>query len=282
MYNNPMKKIILFFLFIITFPENSTPCTLWSASGKDFVKDGGTLIAKNRDWVPDHSQYLKNVTPKHGFRYFGLFAKGNDDPGLKAGINEKGLVVVSSSAGSVPKIDRNENNKTVGLMTKLLSDCESVDSVLKKEKLFIGAKNLMVADKNQVAIIEIGLNGEYSIRTEKNGTLTHTNHFIDDKMLKYNKKIGKSSSIRFNRINEILCNASKPFTLEDFIAFSEDQTGGPDNSIWRTGSSPKEEKTLSTWLVYLSGNDKIQVFVKIANPGEEKKIFTFKFEDLFK
>ena len=30
-------------------------------------------------------------------RYYGLFATGNEEPGLKAGVNEKGLVVVSAS-----------------------------------------------------------------------------------------------------------------------------------------------------------------------------------------
>jgi len=55
-------------------------------------------VVKNRDWWPDHRHEIKRVTPKPGFRYYGLFATGNDEPGLKAGVNEKGLVVVSATA----------------------------------------------------------------------------------------------------------------------------------------------------------------------------------------
>jgi hypothetical protein len=72
-------------------------CTLWAAVG-EATRGGGSLVVKNRDWRPDHRQEIKRVTPKQGFRYFGLFATGNDEPGLKAGVNEKGLVVVSATA----------------------------------------------------------------------------------------------------------------------------------------------------------------------------------------
>jgi len=32
-------------------------CTLWAAAGED--ASGGTIISKNRDWKPDHTQVLK-------------------------------------------------------------------------------------------------------------------------------------------------------------------------------------------------------------------------------
>jgi len=72
-------------------------CTLWATVG-EAARDGGSLVVKNHDWRPDHRQEIKRVTPKPGFRYYGLFAYGNDGPGLKAGVNEKGLVVVSATA----------------------------------------------------------------------------------------------------------------------------------------------------------------------------------------
>lgn len=52
-----------------------------------------------------HVQVLKMQRPTNGYAYFGLYAEGNDAPGIKEGINEKGLTVVTASAGTIPKPD---------------------------------------------------------------------------------------------------------------------------------------------------------------------------------
>ncbi|HOS76345.1 MAG TPA: carcinine hydrolase/isopenicillin-N N-acyltransferase family protein [Verrucomicrobiota bacterium] len=72
-------------------------CTLWGAAGVD--AGGGTIISKNRDWKPDHVQVLKMQRPTNGYAYFGLYAEGDDAPGIKEGINEKGLTVLAEKAG---------------------------------------------------------------------------------------------------------------------------------------------------------------------------------------
>jgi hypothetical protein len=277
-----MKKLLFMAFLCLTCSPNAFSCTLWSAHGDDWVKGGGALIAKNRDWIADHRQVLKLVTPKHGYRYFGIHAEGNDEPGLKAGINEKGLVVVSSTADSIPRKLRKESDRTKGLLVRLLNESDSVDSALKKERMFVGPRNIMLADKTKIAVIEIGLNGEYSVAVKQNGVLTQTNHYLDKKLLKFNEKTGDSSRRRQQRIAALLCNHAKPYSMDDFIAFSQDRNDGPDNSIWRTGSTPKKAVTLSVWIAYLPENGHPRLYVKLTNPKEEEKTSRLNFEDVFK
>jgi hypothetical protein len=89
--------VLLLIVPLLLGSRAAESCTLWAAV-REATRDGGSLVAKNRDWRPDHRQEVKRVTPKQGFRYYGLFATGNEEPGLKAGVNEKGLVVVSATA----------------------------------------------------------------------------------------------------------------------------------------------------------------------------------------
>jgi len=274
-----LTALLLFPLFL--FAQSAFSCTLWSAHGEGTVLGGGTLIAKNRDWVPDHRQILKTVRPKTGYRYFGIFAEGNDDSGLKAGINEKGLVVVSSTAGSIPKKIRREADRTKGLLTKLLRECDGIDAVLKKELLFLGPRNLLLADGKKIAVIEIGLHGEHAATIGQNGFLTHTNHYRDEKLLKYNWKIGESSGRRLERIEALLKDDAPPYSLDDFIAFSGDRSGGPDNGIWRTGGSPGKERTLSVWIVHSPPRSSPRLYIKIANPQEKEEVHRPDFRDLF-
>jgi hypothetical protein len=66
-------------------------------------------------------------------------------------------------------------------------------------------------------------------------------------MEKFNVIIGKSSAVRFDRIQELLGEKKGNFTPADFTAMSRDSVAGPDNSIWRTGSTPTTTRTLATW-----------------------------------
>jgi len=81
--------------------QPSEACTLWGAVGTA-VEGGGTLVAKNRDWAPDHFQELALLRPRRDFNRLVLRAVGGEEPGVKAGVNEKGLVIVSATANQVP------------------------------------------------------------------------------------------------------------------------------------------------------------------------------------
>lgn len=276
-----MKPLLLILFICLTGAAEALSCTLWSAHGNEWVSGGGSLIAKNRDWIADHRQVLQMVTPSQGYRYYGIHAEGNDEPGLKAGINEKGLVVVSSTAGSISRKRRKEADRTKGLLVKLLAANQSVDSALKKENLFVGPRNIMLADKTKIAVIEIGLNGEYAVAVRQNAFLTQTNHYLDAKLLKFNENRGESSHVRRQRIETLLRGGARPYAMDDFVSFSRDRHDGPDNSIWRTGSTPKKQATLSAWIVYLPENGPPQLHVRLANPGEEERTYRLSLDDVF-
>ena len=61
--------------------------------------------------------------------------------------------------------------------------------------------------------------------------------------------------------------------------FSE--SAGPDNSIWRKGSSPRATRTLATWIIFQPVSGKAVLYVKLANPREEIRENRYFLEDLF-
>jgi isopenicillin-N N-acyltransferase like protein len=262
--------------------KNIYSCTLWGAAGES-ASSKGTLIIKNRDWAPDHTQKLKIVTPKSGHRYFGLFAEGNNDSGIKAGINDKELAIISASASSIPRKVRKTQTDVSGIISKILSTYGSVDELLADKQMLSHGRAgfFIISDKIKIAVIEIGLEGTFAIKIRKSGTVSHTNHFLESSMLDQNQKIGKSSISRFDRISRLMSESNPPFTVDMFKKFSDDRLNGPDNSIWRTGSTSKSEKTLATWLVENPHAGSPVLYVRLANPGEEQKEFTFIIDEKF-
>jgi isopenicillin-N N-acyltransferase like protein len=244
-------------------------CTLWGAVGTSTLHQG-TLVAKNRDWEPDHIQSLKVVHPREGFRYVGLFAELGKQPGLKAGINDQGLAVVNATAGSIPRETREAQSDTAGVIRTLLTTFTSVDDALNRKELFARchAVFLILSDKTKIAVVEIGLNGAFSIQTQEAGTVHHTNHYCAASMLRFNQIRGESSLVRYARIQQLLSAKPSPYTLDDFRQMSTDQNSGPDNSIWRLGSTPTKTRTLATWITEIPKEGAPTLYLKIANPAE--------------
>jgi len=268
-------------MLVTTFSTISAQaCTIWAATG-DAVEGGGSLIVKNRDWLPDHRQDVKLISPADGYRYLGLFTMDGVHKGLKAGINEKGLVIVSAAAGSIPVKERKEMPYTHGLSVRLLKECSSVEDAISRTDLFMGPKTLMIADKQKVATIEIGPEGNYSVMVKENGTIFHTNHYIDESMLEFNRISGPSSQKRYSRIGELLNNHSQTYDFDTFIDFSKDQNDGPDNSIFRTGSTPHKTRTMAVWAVAIPQNKSPELYIEILNPNENERVIRINAEDIF-
>ena len=276
-----MKNILVSLLITITLLLSAPveACTLFAANGS-VVDDGGTLLVKNRDWEPNQHQVIKFVPSKDGYSYFGLYAEGTA-AGMKAGINEKGLTVVSATAGSIPSKERKNMPNKAGSLTKLLKDCASVEEALTRTDLFLGPKILMLADKKSVATVEIGPEGKFSIEQKENDYICHTNHYVAEDMLNFNKKIGQSSQKRYERICQLLDDASSPFSLDVFLNFSNDRNDGPDNSIFRLGSNPANTRTMAVWAVKIPLDSSPEVYVRILNPNEDEKIIKIVAGDFF-
>jgi hypothetical protein len=251
--------------------QPSEACTLWGAAG-DAVAGGGALVAKNRDWTPDHRQELVVLRPPDGYRSVALMAVGNDEPGVKAGVNEKGLVIVSATAGQFPSADRKKIQQKKWLMRHFLATCASVEDVLKQIELMRRPVFYLVGDRTELAVIEVAPGGRRSVTRKVSGTLHHTNHYCTSEPPDLNRKPGASSRQRYARIEELLKITEKPFDLDGFIHFSADRNAGPDNSIWRTGSDPAGQRTLATWLVSVPPSGSPQLYLKTADPGEPERV----------
>jgi hypothetical protein len=245
-------------------------CTLWAAAGER-AAHGGSLIAKNRDWVPEPDE-VRLVNSPQGFRFLGLFpVREGKRPGAVAGVNEKGLVVVVASAGSIPPEARRTGGP--GLMRRLLTECPSVEEVLARRSLFarIHPAIYLLADTRRIAWVEVGPEGRYAVRETASGVLAHTNHYLDASLVDANRKVGRSSRARLGKIGELLGNRTAPLTLEDFIAFSGDRSDGPDDSIWRTGGKPERERTIASWIVSLPKEAPTEFFIRLADLGKAVK-----------
>ena len=261
-------------------PGPARACTLFAAQGSR-VAGGGTLMVKVRDWTPMDRQDLVLVRPGSGHAYFALNAEGAD-PGLKAGINEKGLMLESATAGSIPRESRREAGRTRGLLRKLLAGCASVDEVLARKALFRGPRFLLAGDATQVAAIEIGPGGQVRVDVTRNGVAAHTNHYLPGSLALANERSpGRSSLSRFARIQELL-GGPAPHTLEGFLGFARDQHAGPDLSIFRTGLAPQGTRTMSVWSVRLEPGGGGEVVVRLLNAGEPERTVRRNLAELFR
>jgi isopenicillin-N N-acyltransferase like protein len=254
-------------------PAALNACTLWGAAGAD--AGGGTVIAKNRDWKPDHVQVLELRRSKTDYAYFGLYAVGNDAEGIKQGVNEKGLSVVTATAGSVPKATREALPGRGGLMTTLLRRYATCDQILAdKQELLSGRKPsfLLISDRKQLLVLEVGLGGRYAIKVVDSGVAAHCNHFLEDSLADCNLRASESSTTRVARIAELLRAAPRPLDTAAFAAMSRDHAGGANNSLWRTGSGGA---TLSSWIVENPPRGPSKLRVVIANPGRPEQTNVF-------
>ncbi|SEH23282.1 C45 family autoproteolytic acyltransferase/hydolase [Selenomonas sp. KH1T6] len=235
-------------------------CTLFAAQG-DCVAGGGTLIAKNRDEIPAPQ---KAALVENGrYRYYGIFTKTAKGWGLRGGVNEEGLAVFSATASAIPKELRSRKNSVgVGALHRMLSRCGSVEEALQKKECFRYPQFLMLADAREIAYVEIGMD-DFRIRRMKNGTLVHTNHFLEHDMQKDNLKSLSGSMKRYERMKMFLDGREAPYDMDDFICFSEDP------KIWRKGKDLRTSQTLAVMAVHIQENSIPEIYVKMRRePGD--------------
>lgn len=264
--------VIPFLLF--SFP--SYACTGWAAMNDD----GKVLIAKNRDAIPTE-EYVEMRHPSEGFSYLGLFADGNtsetaSEKELKAGVNDQGLVMISLSAKTVlGELEKTSQIKEQGVIAPILAHYHSVQEVYEnRESIFSKTYPMfyMLADLKNIAYVEITPDHEISMTRQSSGILTHANQYLNPDFSKFNTINYKSSSLRYNRINELLKQHIKEekennkinFSMDDFKEYSIDTTNGPQDSIWRTAKEKDHERTVATFIVELQNGKSPIIYVKLA------------------
>jgi len=268
MKSHLLKIVAALFFSLLLKPLDA--CTLWAAAG-EAVQGKGILIVKNRDWAPDHTQTLKMIDSPKGYKFIGLYAEGGKVPGLKAGVNEHGLVVTTATCGDISKEERGKMPRKKGLNRALLQQCKSVAEALSHPKWFKGPEFLLLADHREIALIEIGRHGKTVIQRKSQGTLFHTNHFIAPELQEPKPPENPSSHFRYDSIKTLLNKAQKPFSPNDFLTFSRNRDHGPDNSIFRTGSTPKKTRTLATFMVSMPIYEEPVLFLRLANPDQSEQ-----------
>lgn len=278
-YRNHLPVWLLLACLLGVAVNNVNACTLWGVVLTN--APGGTMISKNRDWKPDHTQVLKMTRPVKGYAYFGLYAEGGTEPGIKEGVNEKGLSVVTASASCIPQKKRDDQPGKKGVIRQLLSGYASCDEVLaKKDEIFPATRAMfvMISDRTKILVAEVGLDGKYAIKTVASGSVVHTNHYLEKDLSPFNMNIGSSSTARLDRVSQLLQTASGPHTTESFSKISRDQHAGPDNSLWRTGENGA---TLSSWILEAPACDMPKLRVVIANPGKPEEMHTYILDETF-
>ena len=268
-------------LAALLLPIQAQACTLFAAQG-EVVQGGGSLIAKVRDYRPDCQKLRLNT--KGQYPFYALYAGKNPDKlSIRAGLNAKGLVAVVAMASCIPKAQR-QTMLRKPCLERVLQNCASVDEALVHTEFFYGPRFVMLADKGNIACVEVGDGGALSIREETNTYLSHTNYYKAFQFSDLNIRIKDSPRVRAERIEELLEAGPTPFTKEQFISFTQDQDAGPDNSIWRVGSTEKISQSLAAWVVDIRPDGDFSLWLKYRPEPEERgkeKILELKREDIF-
>jgi len=278
--NKTAKFVATLIILLLLVAEAAESCTLWAATGSA-TSGNITILAKNRDWKPTQKHYLRKVTPTQGYSYVGLFAVDENGSGLKAGVNEKGLAVVTATVSVVAKDKRKTKDKDALSSHKILTSFSSVDEVLANLDRFKRVSFYMIADKEKIAVVEVAPGGKNTVRVVDDGFIAQTNHYISPKMQRYNIKIPSSSKTRYERIISLLQAKAGNLTMEDFVAFSNDQSAGPYESIFRTGSSPKRSQTVAQWIIAIPKGDSPRLYVTMKDPGKPFRAFSGALEPTF-
>lgn len=262
---NKHHTFLLFILFAAISAGSSMcthGCTLFGAAG-DTLRDGGTVMVKNRDWRPEGIQSLEMVVPKgNGYSYLALMVKGGRTPGIKAGVNEAGLSVMSATASAVPRSVRRKARRSRNLLGKVLAKAANVEEGLKIIGKMAGARYITLSDRHEIAMVEIGMQGEKRIWRRSRGVLAHTNHYLHPELTSLNTKAYNGSLTRLNRINHLLVT-NQTLTPADLLRFSTDRNDGPDASLFRTGGKPGVSRNRAIWLVrfYQNGGGFLRVML---------------------
>jgi hypothetical protein len=223
---------------------------------------------------------MKTVSPQKGFSFFGLFDIEADGY-VTAGINEQGLAVVNTAANSVPRIKRHV--ATEDLTQRLLISFGSVNAVLSEEDLFQKSHPAIyiIGDASKIASIEVAPGGKTSVTVLEKGALFFTNHYTNPELTGANELSSANSFMRLKKIQHLMAHETYRFTLDDFIAISNDRNGGSEGALWRTRGVPDTIRTLAGWIVYIPLDGPPALYVKLANPNEPERTHSFTLDSAF-
>jgi isopenicillin-N N-acyltransferase-like protein len=159
-------------------------CTAFAASGAQ----GGAILAKNRDYRPEHipiQRVMRHADPAwHGREIMVLGSLGS--PGnFSSGLNSDGLAVADTASRTT---DMGLGLHRYFLLTRLLTDCRSVDEALAliRRTTHTGGGLLILGDASgAVAAVELG-HRALGFEHRSGGRVGRTNHFVMPAMVPRN------------------------------------------------------------------------------------------------
>jgi len=203
-------------------------CTLMGAAGYS-ASGGGSMVLKNRDRNTRFIQSFSFEKPESGYAFFGIknvSRSPEDRYAYTMGINEKGLICVSSSAPRKINFDFKDEKFVVLHPGSILKNIATVDEFIEKilrGKKLRGSMNYIVADAKKLCLVEVVDLDHYDYRVIFNGAVCQTNHYYFDSMKKYqNLPVPESTSQRLARAMKLAAGGFRTFKISDFMAFSMD------------------------------------------------------------
>jgi isopenicillin-N N-acyltransferase like protein len=224
-------------------------CTTWAATGK-YTLDQSPLMAKNRDYKPDHIplQCLARVQPEHGHPYICLTSAGS--PGVfNSGMNVKGFAVADTFVASK---DLGFGMPRYSLMMNLLEKFESVQDAIGYFHTVphTGDGTVIIVDaQGDMAVFEIA-HSVQAVRLPEDEFVVGTNHFTFPYMRKLwvdrePTNLKGNSRERYKRVRK----AIKARQGKIDIAWSQDlmrQHKGPLGAICRHADLDEKSSTIGS------------------------------------
>jgi isopenicillin-N N-acyltransferase-like protein len=157
-------------------PVYGDGCTVWAAA-KSVTRDGAPILAKNRDYRPNHPLLacLARAQPLRGYRY--LYATSAGSPAVfSSGINEAGLAVADTH---VTSLDVGPGLARYSAMMEILEHHDRVSSALDylRQVPHVGDGTLVVADRaGDLVVFEAG-HTAWGVVKPQDDFVVSTNHF---------------------------------------------------------------------------------------------------------
>jgi predicted choloylglycine hydrolase len=192
-------------------PAYGEGCTVWAASGS-ITRQGMPILAKNRDYRPEHQSLpcLARVEPARGYRY--IYATSAGSPAVfSSGMNEAGLAVADTRVTSCivgPGLAR------YSAMMEILEHHSHVSSALDylSQVPHLGDGTLTLVDRaGDMAVFEAGY-ATYGVLFPENDSLVSTNHFRSSQLRdcwvdRYPPELRGNSQNRYGRMDTALGTA---------------------------------------------------------------------------
>ena len=278
-----MKKKLLIIIISFLLLNIANACTSIGFSG-NYVADGGTIVAKNRDATINGFENLEIFKPKGKIPYLALtYGLKYNKSYISAGTNEKGLTVLVNAPGShLPSRSINLPKDETNVVQKILSNYSTVAQVKDHAKQLFGNSIpalYIISDHHEVANFESGYNNKYGENIVYSGYVWNTNYFHLPPVYTQNLIITKGVAKR-NLVIHDWFNYDLPAKvgLGDLTRFMASRFNGAYYSINRAVTVAKYF-VVTPDLSY----EPSHVLIKFTNPKQNYNNYDLKLdEDFFK